>query len=87
MGFQNKFEKWYPVFRGEDMDLTFWTIIGTGLGVVTLVYSFIRDFRADLDARFDKMSERFDKNEQKILEANKRMDGVYNLLLQRMEKS
>ena len=80
------------------MDLTFWTIIGTGIGVVTMIYSFMRDFRADMGARFDKMGERFDKRnaesdrkfielDQKILESNKRMDGVYHILLQRIEKS
>lgn len=36
----------------------FWTIIGTGLGVVALIYNYLRNFRADLEKRIDAQDER-----------------------------
>lgn len=68
------------------MDLTFWTIIGTGLGVVTLVYSIIRDFRTDMDARFDKWCERSDKRhaeaDSKFLEASRKFLEIDQKILE-----
>lgn len=61
------------------------TILGTGIGVAGFIYTYLRNFKADMDARFDKMSERFVEMDKRVMETNKRMDGVYNVLLKRTE--
>lgn len=78
------------------MDANFWAIIGSAIAVVTFLYTYLRNFKADMDSRFDdfkvdmdRRSERFENKfieiEQRILESNKRMDGVYTILLNRIE--
>ena len=65
------------------MNAEIWTIIGTGIGVTTglasLIYTMIRNFRADFDEKHEKM-------EQRWIETNKRMDGVYHVLLMRIKE-
>jgi uncharacterized membrane protein YgaE (UPF0421/DUF939 family) len=83
------------------MNETILTAIGTGTAVIGSIYVFLRNFRNDMDDRFDKMDKKFDKKfeladkrywemeqkmDQRITETNKRMDGVYNILLKRTEK-
>ncbi len=34
-----------------------------------------------MDERFDKMDKKFVEMDQRVTETNKRMDGVYNLLI------
>ncbi len=42
------------------------TIIGTGIAVTGFIYAFLRNFKSDLNTRFDKMETRMDKNETRI---------------------
>lgn len=35
-----------------------YTVIGTGIATVTLVYAFLRDFKADIEKRIDIQDER-----------------------------
>ena len=73
------------------MDANFWTVVGTGATIIGLTYSFLRDFRADMDMRFEKMDKKFDKKfaemDQRVMETNKCMDGVYRILLKRVEQN
>jgi len=61
------------------MNAEIWTIIGTGIAVISFIYMAIRNFRTDLDNRFEKM-------EKYWIETNKRMDGVYHVLLKRIKE-
>jgi hypothetical protein len=42
------------------------TTIGTGLTVIGLVYTFIRNFKADIGGKFDKMEKRIDTLEERM---------------------
>ena len=43
------------------MNETILTAIGTGTAVIGSIYVFLRNFRNDMDDRFDKMDKKFDK--------------------------
>lgn len=36
----------------------FWTIIGSAVGVVVLIYSIIRNFKRDFDSKFELLDNR-----------------------------
>ena len=68
------------------------TIMGVVIPIITLMYAFLRNFKKDIDARFDRMERkfevsdrRFEEMEKRVMETNRRMDGVYNILLKRVE--
>jgi hypothetical protein len=75
---------------------TFWSIagvIGTGVG---LIYAFLRNFKTDINSHIDSVNTRLDKGDkewkdefrkmdQRVTETNKRMDGVYHLLLKKLD--
>jgi hypothetical protein len=52
------------------MNAEIYTIIGTGLAIVSLIYSIIRNFRKDLAERFDKIDDRFDKIDNRFDKLN-----------------
>lgn len=54
------------------------TGIGTAIGIAGFIYTIIRNFREDFDKKFDAMDKRW-------VETNKRMDGVYHILLKRIK--
>lgn len=60
------------------------TIIGTGVGSVALIYAFLRNFKSDINSHIDRLDANFQKMDQRVNEANKRMDGVYHILLSRL---
>lgn len=73
---------------------TIWTIIGTGITTIGVIYGFMRNFKSDINTHIDKMGtqigelakemkEENKKMEQRVIETNKRMDGVYYILLKR----
>lgn len=65
-----------------------WTVIGVGLSAVALIYAMIRNFRKDMDEKFkvlgDEFREEYKENNKRWIETNKRMDGVYHILLKRI---
>lgn len=71
-------------------------LIGTAGTVIGVVYAIMRNFKTDVNNHIDAIikemkEERIErreenrKMEQRVWEANKRMDGVYNILLKRTE--
>lgn len=79
------------------MDWTvFWSIVGvvgTGVG---LIYAFLRNFKTDINTHITDINIHIDKidrewkeesrkMDQRVIETNKRMDGVYHILLKRTE--
>ena len=69
------------------MNAEIWTIIATGIGlgaglaaIGSLIYTMIRNFRADFDKKHDDMQKRW-------IETNARMDGVYHILLMRLKET
>ena len=42
------------------------TIIGVGVGTVGFIYQVIRNFRADIDARFDKFDNKITSIEERM---------------------
>jgi hypothetical protein len=70
----------------------FWTIfaaVGTGVG---LIYAFLRNFKTDINSHIDRLEggikdikEDNKKMDQRVTETNKRMDGVYHLLLKKLD--
>lgn len=77
------------------MDIaTILTFIGTGIGIVGFVYAFMRNFKTDINSHIDRMGNQISdltkemkeetrKMDQRVTETNKRMDGVYHILLKR----
>lgn len=41
-------------------------IIGTGIGVASFVYTIIRNFKNDINLRFEKIDQRFEKIDQRL---------------------
>ena len=72
------------------MDNTILVVVLTGLSTVAAVagvmYSFLRNFKADVVARFDKIDKDFHEMDKRVYTSNQRMDGVYNVILKRMEE-
>lgn len=51
----------------------FFTITGTGVTTVGLIYAFLWNFKSDILSRFEKMENRFDKLEEKVLDIDRRL--------------
>lgn len=76
-----------------NLDLvTILTTVGTGAAVVGIIYSFLRNFKTDINSHIDRIENEMKqmhsdfkketfKMDQRVIETNKRMDGVYNVLL------
>jgi hypothetical protein len=73
-----------------------WTIIGTTVGTIGIIYTFLRNFKTDINKHIDAVTTRLDthitetkqdnaKRDNIIMQTNARMDGVYNLLLKKAE--
>ena len=60
------------------MNAEIYTILGTGVGIIGFIYTIIHNFRLNFDKKFDAMDKRW-------IETNKRMDGVYHILLMRIK--
>ena len=41
-------------------------VLGTGVGVVTLVYQIMRNFKEDVNKNFEKHEKRFEKIDQRL---------------------
>lgn len=72
------------------------TVIGTAVATIAVIYTFLRNFKEDINKHIDAVTNRLDthiqetkdenrKMDQRVMETNKRMDGVYNVLLKRTE--
>lgn len=65
------------------------TLIGTGIAIVGIVYTFLRNFKTDINSHIDRLVTEIKddqkKMDQRVIETNKRMDGVYHILLKRTE--
>lgn len=64
-----------------------WTVIGTGVAIVGLIYGYLRNFRSDINDKFKKIDDRFDKidlrlhnMQQSINDLDKRLYGVETVL-------
>lgn len=79
-----------------DMNAEMWTIIGSDIAIIVAIYTFLRNFKQDINFHIDRLENRmkedgekrdkkFSEMDQRILESNKRMDGVYHILLKRTE--
>lgn len=73
-----------------------WTIIGAAIATIGTIYTFLRNFKTDINAHIDAVTTRLDahiqetkeesrKMDQRVMETNRRMDGVYHVLLKRTE--
>lgn len=73
------------------------TLITTSVAIIGFVYGFLRNFKADVNKHMDAIGLKLDehiketkienaKMDQRVMETNKRMDGVYHLLIKRSEK-
>ena len=60
------------------------TIVGASCGVIVAVYTFLRNFKDDINSHIDRIDDNFKKMDQRVTETNKRMDGVYHILLSRI---
>lgn len=71
------------------MNAEIWTIIGSAIAIIVAIYTFLRNFKQDINSHIDriekKMTEDNQKMDQRVMETNKRMDGVYHILLKRTE--
>ena len=65
------------------MDLT---IIGTGVAVLALTYTFLRNFKIDINKRFDEVDKRFDKVDQRFEKVDFRLNSI-DQRLSRLEGS
>lgn len=74
-----------------------WTIIGAAIATIAIIYTFLRNFKEDINKHIDAVINRLDihmketkeenqRTNQRVTETNKRMDGVYHILLKRSEK-
>ena len=43
-----------------------WAEIGTGIAVLALVYTFLRNFRSDITAQIDRLERRIDDQDDRI---------------------
>jgi len=66
------------------------TIIGTAIATIGVIYGFLRNLKFDLNSHIDRLEthvrEENAKMDQRVMETNKRMDGIYHLLLKKLEK-
>lgn len=56
------------------MDATMWTIIGTGVGVVTIIYTFLRNFKIDVIQKIDKLDEKVTDIDRRLC----RLEGAFS---------
>lgn len=63
-----------------------WSVLGTGIAVVALVYQFLRNFKADINSKLDGMEKRIDQLDARMfwLATGKKLEDV--LLEERREK-
>ena len=64
---------------------TICTIAGTLLAALAFFYGFLRNFKNDINSHIDRIDSNFQKMDQRITETNKRMDGVYHILIKRLD--
>ncbi len=62
------------------MNETILTVIATGVSVVGLIYTFLRNFKADIHLRLDGMDKRLDGMDKRLDGMDKRLDGMTNEL-------
>ena len=83
----------------------FFTILGTGIAIVSFFYGIMINFKNDVNSHIDQMGKRTDLMgkriddhiidyrkdialmDQRVMETNKRMDGIYHLLLKKLENT
>lgn len=60
--------------RGRRMDWgIFFTVIGTGIGVVALIYQIMRNFKTDVNSCLEKMDKNFEKHELRFEKIDQRL--------------
>ena len=54
------------------------TIIGTGLAVITFTYTFLRNFKTDVNKHIDKIEKRLDQQDDRMfwILTGKKLDDV-----------
>lgn len=52
------------------------TTIGTGIAVVTLIYTFLRNFKADVDSRLGGMDKKLDGMTNELKEINVKLNDL-----------
>lgn len=52
---------------------TMWTIIGTDVGVVTIIYTFLRNFKIDVIQKIDKLDEKVTDIDRRLC----RLEGAF----------
>jgi len=56
------------------MDLAlFLTIIGTGITIVAFIYGFLRNFKKDIQAQFERIDKKMDKFDEKLTDIDRRL--------------
>ena len=53
-----------------------WTVIGSSATVVSLMYLMLRNFKADIGKKFDKIDQRFDKVDERLEKMDQRLSRL-----------
>ena len=56
------------------MNMEILTIIGTGIGIVTFLYTVMRNFKSDMNMKFDKMDEKLTDIDRRLC----RLEGAFS---------
>lgn len=43
-----------------------WQVIGTGIGIVSFTYMFLRNFKSDINKRIDRLEIRLDQQDDRM---------------------
>jgi hypothetical protein len=43
-----------------------WTVIGTGIGVIGFTYTFLRNFKIDVNKKIDRLETRLDQQDDRM---------------------
>ena len=65
------------------------TMIGTGVAILGFIYGILRNFKSDINSHIDRLQKEIrDENrrmDQRVMETNMRMDGVYHLITKKLK--
>lgn len=59
------------------------TIAGTLITALGFFYGFLRNFKNDINSHIDRINEEHRRLDNRWMQTNARMDGVYHLLLKK----
>jgi hypothetical protein len=63
------------------MDATMWTIIGTGIGVVSIIYTFLRNLKIDLKTELSEIKFEIREMNTKMADVDKRLYAVETVFI------